>query len=85
MSKPAKSKFPETGNGKDAPRVAPSVKPPVDSMRKFRQANPRVDYYPIPDAVAAIEWLRERNPKVTTRELIDSLVVEGQRSLSGNA
>lgn len=54
------------------------------ALAKFRNANPRIDYYPVPDAVAAIESLRLRDPTRSTRELIDTLVVTGMDALSGN-
>ena len=76
MNKSKHSEFPESVDGKVSARV--------EGVRKFRHANPRIDYYPIPDAVAAIEWLRERNPKLSTREAIDTLVVKGKEALSGN-
>lgn len=47
------------------------------AMQKFRRENFRVDYYPIPEAVSAIERLRQSKPGVCTRELIDILVMEG--------
>ena len=84
MSKSVNGKFPETDDTEIAQRVGCKVSARVEGVRKFRQVNPRIDYYPIPDAAAAIEWLRERNPKVSTRELIDVLIIEGQQSLSGN-
>ena len=77
MSNSAKTEFPETDNTKVSPRV--------ESVRRFRANWRRIDYYPMSDAVAAIAWLRERNPKVTTRELIDALIIEGHQSLSGNS
>jgi hypothetical protein len=46
-------------------------------MREFRKQNPRIDYYPTPEAFAAIERLRNQFPKFNTRELLDALVVEG--------
>jgi len=47
------------------------------AMQKFRRVNQRIDYYPVPDAVAAIERLKQSRPGVSTREIIDMLVVEG--------
>lgn len=47
------------------------------AMQKFRRVNPRIDYFPTEDAVAAIERLRQSKPGVCTRELLDMLVVEG--------
>ncbi len=52
----------------------------VSAVRKFRKENPRIDYFPTPDAVAAIERLRKKTPNASTRELIDTLVVEGCKS-----
>ena len=52
----------------------------VSAVRKFRKENPRIDYFPTPDAVAAIERLRKANPGFCTRELIDMLVVEGGKA-----
>ena len=75
MGKSTKLKFPETENSKVIATVG---------IRKFREANPRIDYYPMPDALGAIEWLRKRNPAVSTRELIDALLVAGRKSFSGN-
>lgn len=47
------------------------------SLQKFRKENPRIDYYPTPDAAAAIERLRQSYPSACTRELVDTLVVKG--------
>ena len=78
MNKSVKPEFPESVDGKVRARVqAP--------LEKFRQVNPRIDYYPTPEAMAAIEWLRERHPKASTRELIDALVGKGKEALSGKA
>ena len=50
---------------------------PQSAMQKFRRMNPRIDYYPVPDALSAIERLRQSKPVVSTREIIDCLVVAG--------
>ena len=47
------------------------------AMQKFRRVNPRIDYFPTENAVAAIERLRQSKPGVCTRELLDMLVVKG--------
>jgi hypothetical protein len=52
------------------------------SMQKFRKENKRVDYYPMPDAVAAIERLRQHYPDAPTRALIDMLVMAGIKALT---
>lgn len=54
---------------------------PKTPLTNFRSQNPRIDYYPTPDAAAAIERLRKFNPGVCTRELIDVLVVKGCNAL----
>ena len=77
MSKSAVVKFPETANGKVTARV--------EGVRKFRQANPRHDYYPTPDAAAAIQRMRERYPKASVREVIDTLIVEGLKAFPEKA
>ena len=53
---------------------------PKTAMQKFRCENPRIDYFPTEDAVAAIERLRKAKPGVCTRELLDMLVVEGGKA-----
>ncbi len=55
--------------------------PKPSSMRKFRKENPRIDYYPLPSAVAAIERLRTHHPDAPTRAIIDMLVVAGIKAL----
>lgn len=50
---------------------------PESTLHKFRRENPRIDYYPTPDAVSAIERLRKSKPGVCTRELLDMLIVKG--------
>lgn len=50
---------------------------PKTPLANFRRQNPRIDYYPTPQAAAAIERLRKCNPGVCTRELIDALVMKG--------
>ncbi len=50
---------------------------PESTLQKFRRENPRIDYYPTPDAVSAIERLRQSKPGVCTRELLDMLIVKG--------
>ncbi len=52
---------------------------PKSSMTAFRSQNPRIDYFPTPDAVAAIERLRKTTPNASTRELLDTLVVAGEK------
>lgn len=47
------------------------------AMQKFRRMNQRIDYYPVPDAVAAIERLKQSRPGLSAREIIDTLVVAG--------
>lgn len=54
---------------------------PTTPLTNFRRQNPRIDYYPTPEAAAAIERLRQSNPGVCTRELIDVLVVKGCHAL----
>ena len=76
MSKSAKSQL---SKGVDS-----KIPTSVDRVGKFRQTNPRIDYYPMPDAMAAINWLRERKPKANTRELIDALIIAGKKAISGN-
>lgn len=76
MNNAKKSEFPENTNGKVTARV--------NALRKFRGANPRVDYYPTEGAMAAIDWLRSRHPKASTRELIDTLIGHGKKALTGN-
>lgn len=56
----------------------PKTKTP---LANFRRQNPRIDYYPTPEAAAAIERLRQSNPGFCTRELIDTLVVKGCNAL----
>jgi hypothetical protein len=51
-------------------------------MSKFRKDNPRIDYYPAPDAAAAIERFRLHHPNVPTRALVDVLVVAGFKALA---
>ena len=51
------------------------------AMQKFRRVNPRIDYFPTEDAVAAIERLRQSKPGVCTRELLDMLAVKGCNAL----
>lgn len=77
MSKSAKSEFPETGNSNITARV--------EGVRKFRQANPRHDYYPTADAAAAIERMREQYPTASVREVIDTLIVEGVKAFPEKA
>ena len=77
MSKSEKVTFPETGN--------PKVSLRVEGVRKFRQTNPRHDYYPTPDAAAAIQRMREQYPKASIREVIDTLIVEGLKAFPEKA
>ena len=53
---------------------------PKSSMTEFRKKNPRVDYFPTPEAMAAIDVLRKSYPDVSMREVIDTLVIAGIRS-----
>lgn len=57
--------------------IMEQAKPKRLAVRKFRSENPRIDYFPTPDAVSAIERLRQSKPGVCTRELLDMLIVEG--------
>jgi hypothetical protein len=46
-------------------------------MHKFRKQNRRYDYYPTPEAIAAIERMKKFHPDAPTRALIDLLLVAG--------
>lgn len=54
---------------------------PASRMQKFRQENPRIDYYPTKEAAAAIERLRQGNQGESTRLLVDMLVCAGIKTL----
>jgi hypothetical protein len=60
---------------------APTAKP--GSMRRFRQNNRRIDYYPTAGAFDAIDTMHKANPNWSLRELVDYLVVTGYKSASG--
>ncbi|GEM_PF-5776367 len=53
-------------------------------LRLYRANHPRVDYYPSQRAKEAIDNLRKRCPTHCTASLIDALVLEGAKTLSGN-
>ena len=48
-------------------------------LRRFREANPRIDYYPSQRAREAIDSLRQRYPGHPVRDLIDALIREGDK------
>lgn len=54
------------------------------ALRVYRATHPRIDYYPSERAKEAIDNLRKRCPTHCTASLIDALVVEGAKALSGN-
>ena len=58
---------------------------PKSSMAKFRRENRRHDYFPIPQAQAAIERLGKAMPDLCTRELIDTLVLKGEKAFFPDA
>lgn len=49
-------------------------------LRRFREANPRIDYYPSQRAREAIDSLRQRYPDHPVRNLIDALIREGDKA-----
>lgn len=49
-------------------------------LRAFRKVNPRIDYYPTPEAVTAIERMRSIHPDAPTRALVDMLVLKGLKA-----
>jgi len=70
------SALPETDNHKVTARVA--------SVRQFREKYRRFDYYPAQSALDAILRLQQRYPKHAMREVIDSLVLAGDKAFSVN-
>ena len=77
MSKSAKAEFPETDNVKVTSRV--------ESVRRFRINCRRIDYYPAPEALTAIDKMRELNSQHTIGQLLDYLVLRGMKATSGNS
>ena len=77
MSKSVKAEFPETDNSKATARVV--------SVRQFRTRNRRIDYYPSPEASAKLDQVRELNPNHPIGELIDYLIANASKPVSGNA
>ena len=55
------------------------------SMSEFRKHNRRIDYFPVPDALSAIEQLRKLHPDAPMRAIIDMLVVAGIKALAPKA
>ncbi len=49
-------------------------------LQDFRKLNPRIDYYPVPEALAAIRKLQAKYPNFSLRELVDALVIKGCKS-----
>ena len=69
--------FPETT---DAATTSISRQVCNKGLRRFREANPRIDYYPSESARATIERLRQRYPDHPVRDLIDALIREGDKA-----
>ena len=51
------------------------------SLQRFRHKYSHIDYYPHRDSVVAIERLRAKCPKYTTRQILDVLIEAGEKSL----
>lgn len=73
--------FPETIDATGTPSSQQGFN---KGLRRFREANPRIDYYPSEKAREAIERLRQRYPDHPVRDLIDALIREGDKAFSGN-
>ena len=69
--------FPETT---DAATTSTSQQDCTKGLRRFRDANPRIDYYPSQRALEAIDSLRLRYPDHPVRNLIDALIREGDKA-----
>jgi hypothetical protein len=63
--------------------ASPTPTAKAGSMRRFRQNNRRIDYYPTAGAFDAIDTMHKANPNWSLRELVDYLVVAGYKSASG--
>ncbi len=50
------------------------------AMQRFRKVNPRLDYFPTPEAATAIAQMQLTFPSYSKREVVDMLVVEGIKS-----
>lgn len=46
-------------------------------VQAFRKRERRIDYYPAPNALAAISKLQAHKPTFNMRQLIDMLVIQG--------
>ena len=73
----AETIFPETT---DAATTSTSQQVCNKGLRRFREANPRIDYYPSQRALEAIDRLRQRYPDHPVRNLIDALIREGDKA-----
>jgi hypothetical protein len=56
----------------------------LTAIRRFRRSYRRLDYYPEPAALRAINTMKSSSPDKTYRESIDYLVVAGFRAVTGN-
>lgn len=53
------------------------------SMRRYRRENPRLDYYPTPEARAAIAEAQKAFAGYPARAVLDFLIVTGFKAFSG--
>jgi hypothetical protein len=53
---------------------------PNTSLRKFRERNPRIDYYPAAEARAAIAGLHRQYPGHSVSDVVNALVLAGRRA-----
>ncbi len=53
-------------------------------MRRYRQTHRRFDYYASAEAAKELERLRALNPGRCVGELLDYLILEACKSVSGN-
>lgn len=53
------------------------------SMRRYRRENPRIDYYPTPEARAAIAEAQKAFAGYPARAVLDFLIVTGFKAFSG--
>jgi hypothetical protein len=55
---------------------------PNTSLRKFRERNPRIDYYPSAEARVAIAGLHQQYPSHSISDVVNALVLEGRQAFA---
>ncbi len=56
----------------------------IPRLQRYRERNPRIDFYPSPDVLAILLYHRKTGADPTLAGILDGLIRIGHRFVSGN-